>query len=188
MNELRGHGGRGALEEEVAEVAVKGRRSSDRLHQPSKNAQSTHASLVRSISTAISLTRAIAWARATRQHPPPCERTGLGTHKLGRLPVPTNYDVWADSVLDEALALSEQLCSEEDDARRAVSNLRVLRARNVDERLGSGVHDLEELENRRTIVRDRGLPVSGHNELVHPTRSEGRRNRVGDGEAGGDVG
>lgn len=96
--------------------------------------------------------------------------------------------MWADTILNEALALPEQLRREQDDARRTVSDLRVLSARNVDERLGRRVHDLEELQNRRAVVRDGRLPVRGHDELVHPARSEGRRNGVGDGEASRDVG
>jgi hypothetical protein len=94
----------------------------------------------------------------------------------------------ANAVLNERLRLAHKLRRKKHHTSRPVSNLSILRPRDIDERLGSGMHDIEEFEDRRAVVGDGRLTVGSDDELVHAAGTEGRGDGLGDGEAGGDVG
>lgn len=92
------------------------------------------------------------------------------------------------ALLDKRLHRAQQLAREEDDGRRAVADLGVLRERHVDERLGRRVHDLQQLHDGRAIVGDGDPAAVVVDELVAPARAERRAHRVGQGDARVDVG
>jgi hypothetical protein len=61
------------------------------------------------------------------------------------------------AVLHEHLGLLEQLRREQRHRGGAVADLGVLRARDVNQRLGRGVHDVEQLQDLGAVVGDGGL-------------------------------
>ena len=83
--------------------------------------------------------------------------------------------------------LLEHLRSEEDHTGGAVADLGVLAHADVDESLGSGVSNFEELHDGRAVVADGDLAAVEH-ELVHAAGAEGGLDGLGDGAAGVDVG
>lgn len=66
--------------------------------------------------------------------------------------------------------------------------LGVLGTGNVDEGPRSWMHNLKQLEDSSSIIRNSSLPIGINNQLVHPTRPKGRTDRIDYGLAGGDVG
>lgn len=61
-------------------------------------------------------------------------------------------DPGSNSILDEALNLLEDLAGEEDNRGRAVANLGVLRARNVDKCPRGRVDNVQQFEDCRSVV------------------------------------
>src|SRR5439155_9156405 len=72
-------------------------------------------------------------------------------------------------------------------ARRAVADFVVLRLRDFDEHLRGRVLDLDLLEDRDPVVRDRHVAKGVDEHLVHALRSQGRLDRVCDRARRGDV-
>ena len=58
-------------------------------------------------------------------------------------------------LVHELLRLTEELPGEDDDGRRAVADFVILRLADVDEDARGGVVDVDGLEDRRAVVRDR---------------------------------
>lgn len=87
---------------------------------------------------------------------------------------------------DEWLRLAQKFRAKKHDRGRAVPNFGILRQRNVDERLGRRVDNIQEVHNRRTIVRD-GRLVPRVDELVHAAWSERRAHGLHHGLARIDV-
>lgn len=110
------------------------------------------------------------------------------TYELSSLAVSLDDDMRANTVLNERLRFTHKLRRKKHHTSRPVSNLSVLRPRDIDERLRSGMHNIEEFEDRRAVVGDGRLTVGTDDELVHSAGTEGRGDGLGDGEAGGDVG
>ena len=71
------------------------------------------------------------------------------------------------ALLDVGLALAQELAREQHNARRAIADLRILRHGDLHERDGGGVHDLQQLHERRAVVRDGHRPLVVVDELVH---------------------
>src|SRR3989441_1279223 len=92
-----------------------------------------------------------------------------------------------DLLLDEALRFLEKLPGQDDGARRAVADLVVLGLRDLDQHLGRRVLNLDLLQDRDPVVRDRHVAEGVHEHLVHAFRAEGRLDRVGHGASRGDV-
>jgi hypothetical protein len=74
---------------------------------------------------------------------------------------------------DKRLRLAQKLCAEKHDRCGAVTDFGVLRERDVHERLGCRVHDVEKVHDRGAVVRNRRL-VARVDELVHAARPERR--------------
>jgi hypothetical protein len=70
------------------------------------------------------------------------------------------------ALVNELLRLLEQLASSEHNRGGAISDLVVLGARNVDQGLGSGVHDVEQTDQGSTIVGD-GHIATVVDEFIH---------------------
>ena len=75
------------------------------------------------------------------------------------------------AVLNEGLALAEELPGEDDDGRGSVSDFRVLRLRDVHQGFGRRVHDVEELHDRGAVVGDGGGAAVIVYELVQSARA-----------------
>ena len=71
------------------------------------------------------------------------ERARVAAHDDGRVQV----------ALEQRLGGLQQLAREDDHARRAVADLVVLRARELDHRLGGGVRDVDLAQDRVAVVR-----------------------------------
>jgi len=89
----------------------------------------------------------------------------------------------AHPLLDLPADLPQQLGRQQDDRRRAVADLGVLRPRNVHQRPRRRVDDVEQLEDGRAVVGDGRVAAVVDDQLVHPARAERRRHRLGDGRA-----
>ena len=86
-----------------------------------------------------------------------------------RYPIPLHDRLRVDLHPDELLRLPEQLRREHGHARRPVPNFVVLHLGDVHEDLGSGVVELDRLEDRRAVVRH--VYVARRHrlqDLVHP--------------------
>lgn len=88
--------------------------------------------------------------------------------------------------LDELLGLLEELAGHEHDGGGAITDLVILRLGNVDEGLGSGVHNIEERNQSGTVVGD-GDASAVMDEFVHTTGSESSLNDIDDSLASVDV-
>jgi hypothetical protein len=75
------------------------------------------------------------------------------------------------AVLDEGLALAEELPGEDDDGGGPVSDFRVLRLCNVHQGFGRRVHDVEELHDGGAVVGDGGGAAVVVHELVQSARA-----------------
>ena len=102
------------------------------------------------------------------------------TYNLRSLPEALHDDVRANTLLDVSTDLLEQLARKEDNTRGSIADLSVLSARDVHKCPSRGVHDLEELKYRRTIVGYLRLATLGHNQLVHAAGAQGARKRLRD--------
>ena len=92
------------------------------------------------------------------------------------------------ALVDEGLALLEELAGEDDHRGGAVADLGVLGLGDVDQRLGGRVDDVEELHDGCAVVGDGGLALVVHHELVHAAGPEGGADGLDDGLTGVDVG
>ena len=92
-----------------------------------------------------------------------------------------------DVLLEQVLGALEELAGEDDRGRRSVPALLVLGLRDLHQHLGGRVLDVDLLEDRDAVVRDRDVahPVDEH--LVHAARTERRPHGVRDGPGRGDV-
>lgn len=70
----------------------------------------------------------------------------------------------------------------------AMGYLGVLGTGNVNEGARSWMHNLKQLQDSSTIIRNSSLPIRIHNQLVHPTRPQSRTDRIDYSLAGGNVG
>src|SRR5437867_2415809 len=102
-------------------------------------------------------------------------------------PVAVHDERRVDLLLDEALRFLEELPGQDDGARRAVADLVVLGLRDLDQHLGRRVLDLDFLQDRDPVVRDRHVAEGVDEHLVHAFRAEGRLDRVGHRASRGDV-
>src|SRR5881628_1754644 len=105
----------------------------------------------------------------------------------GGHPVAVHDERRVDLLLDEALRLLEELPGQDDGARRAVADLVVLGLRDLDQHLGRRVLDLDLLQDRDPVVRDRHVAEGVDEHFVHAFRAEGRLDRVGHRASRGDV-
>ena len=87
-------------------------------------------------------------------------------------------------LLDEGLALLEELAGEDDDGGGAVAHLGVLALGDVYEGLGRGVHDVEQLHDGGAVVGDGGGAPRVNHELVHSPGPEGGAHGVRNGLQG----
>lgn len=72
-----------------------------------------------------------------------------------------------NALLDIIPDLLQELSSKQNYTRRSIPNLSILSACDIDQSPGSGMHDVEEFENGRTIVGDLSFAAVVDNELVH---------------------
>ena len=105
----------------------------------------------------------------------------------GRHPVAIHDDRRVDLLLNQRLGLFQQLAREDDGARGAVPDLVVLGLGDLDEHLRGRVLDLDFLEDRDPVVRDRHVAEGVDEHLVHALRPQGRLDRVRDRARRGDV-
>ena len=116
------------------------------------------------------------------------ERTGSGRVRRARRCVGSlDDDLRVHALLDVGLALAQELAGEQHDARRAVADLGVLRHRDLHERHGGRVHDLQQLHEGRAVVGDRDGALVVVDELVHAARAERGAHDVDDRLARVDV-
>src|SRR5947209_8124420 len=97
----------------------------------------------------------------------------------GGHPVAVHDERRVDLLLDEALRLLEEFPRQDDGARRAIADLVVLGLRDLDQHLGRRMLDLDLLQDRDSVVRDRHVAEGVHEHLVHAFRAKGRLDRVG---------
>lgn len=83
-------------------------------------------------------------------------------------------DLRVHAVLDKGLGLLQQLGGEQRHRRRAVADLGVLRARNVDQRLRRGVHHVQQLQDLGAVVGDRRLRGEDGEGMRRKARAEER--------------
>src|SRR6059036_478329 len=105
----------------------------------------------------------------------------------GGHPVAVHDERRVDLLLDEALRFFEEFPGQDDGARRAVADLVVLGLRDLDQHLGRRMLDLDLLQDRDPVVRDRHVAEGVDEHLVHAFRAEGRLDRVGHRASRGDV-
>jgi len=103
------------------------------------------------------------------------------------LTVALDNDLGVHALVNEVLGLLEELTGGKHDRSGTVTDFVVLRLGDVDEGLGSGVHDVEELDESCSIVGD-GHTSSVVDKLVHAAGTESGLDDVDDGGAGIDVG
>ena len=90
--------------------------------------------------------------------------------ELHGLTVSLDDDLGVHAFFDELLGLLEELSGGEDDGGGTVTDLVVLGLGNVDEGLGSGVHNVEEADQSGAIIADGDLSA-GVNKLIHTAGS-----------------
>src|SRR2546427_373244 len=112
-------------------------------------------------------------------------RTNLGFR--GGHPVPIHDDRRVDLLLNQGLGFLQELAREDDRTRRAVADLVVLSLRDLHEHLRGRVLDLDLLEDRHPVVRDRHVAKGIDEHLVHALRTQSRLDRICDGACRGDV-
>jgi hypothetical protein len=86
-----------------------------------------------------------------------------------RYPISFHDRLWMDPHPDKLFRLPKQLRRKDSDARCPIPNLVILHLGDVNENLGSGVVELDRLEDRRTVVRH--VDIAGRHRLqnfVHP--------------------
>jgi hypothetical protein len=91
------------------------------------------------------------------------------------------------AVLNKLLGLFEELTGEDDHGGGPVTDLVVLGLGDIDEGLGGGVDNVEELDQSGTVIGD-GHTASIVDKLVHTAGTEGGLDDVNDGLARVDVG
>ena len=76
-------------------------------------------------------------------------------------------DLRGDAVFDVSSDFLEELRSEQSDRGCAITDFGILGTRDIDEGLAGGVDDVEESEDRRTIVGDGDVTLCVDDQLVH---------------------
>jgi len=77
--------------------------------------------------------------------------------QIDGFPERAHDQLWVDSIFDEALHRCHEFTCEEGDRSGSVADLGVLGFSDVDESLCSWMDDVEELENRRSVVGNMSL-------------------------------
>eukprot|EP00047_Mylnosiga_fluctuans_P001742 m.221713 g.221713 ORF g.221713 m.221713 type:complete len:557 (-) comp10637_c0_seq1:26-1696(-) len=96
-------------------------------------------------------------------------------------------DLWVDTLLDEGLALAEELARKQHNACRAITDLGVLRLGNVHECAAGRVHNIQELHDGSAVVGNGGLTTVIDHKLVHATRTQCSADCINDGLARVDI-
>ena len=109
------------------------------------------------------------------------------THQQRCLPEPLHDNVRANAFLDITPDLLQQLSGKQYHARCSISNLGVLGTRDIHQSSGSGVYDIEELEDSGAIVGDLGFAAVVYNKFVHTPWAKSAGEGLRDGETCGDV-
>jgi hypothetical protein len=99
------------------------------------------------------------------------------SHQLRCVAEPLHDDVGADTLLDVAANLLQKLCRKKHNTSRAISNLGVLGAGDVDQTFSRRMDDVKELQDGRAVVRDLRLSSLIDNEFVHAARAQSARER-----------
>ncbi len=109
-------------------------------------------------------------------------------HGLGRgEPVPVRDDGRVDVGLDELLSLLEQFTGQHHGSGGAVAALGILGLGDLNDHLGSGVLNIDLLQNGHAVVGDDDISQAVDQHLVHALRSQRRAYGVGDGTGSSDV-
>ncbi len=96
-------------------------------------------------------------------------------------------DRGVDLLVEERLGALQHLAGEHDRGRGAIAALLVLGLGDLHQHLRGRMLDVDLLEDRDAIVRDRDVAHRVDEHLVHPARAERRADGVGDRARGGDV-
>ena len=110
---------------------------------------------------------------------------GLTSNFSGLAPSLDN-DLGVDFLVHKLLGLAKQFSRQDGNSGRAITDLFILGARDVDEDLGSGVVNVDRLQDGSTIIGDSDLLARVFvthrlQDLVHALGSEGGLDQVRDG-------
>lgn len=94
---------------------------------------------------------------------------------------------WVDTLVKELLSLVKKGTGENDDTSGAITDLVVLRLRELDKETSSLVLDLHLLNNGGTVVGNNNITIGADKHLVHSLGAKRGSHQLGNGSCGQDV-